>query len=77
MYLCEEVHGWQKAEQAQVCINDWNYVNLLSRLDLHNAVIRPVNGQIQEEDCQEVVGRTRSPRDAKIETKYYIDEANK
>jgi hypothetical protein len=77
MYLCEEVHGWKKAEQPQVCVNDGNNGKLLPRLDLHNTVIRPVNGQVKEEDCQEVVGCARSSRDAEIKAKYYVDESNK
>ena len=77
IYLSEKVHGRQKADEAQVCINDWYYVDLLARNDLHGTIVRSINDQIEEKYNQKVVGGAGGSRDTEVEAKSNIDESNK
>ena len=77
IYLSEKVHGWHEADQAQVSINDWYFVDLLAGNDLHCTIVRPINDQIKEEYREKVVGRARSSRYTKVEAKDNVGKSNK
>ena len=77
IYLSEKVHGWHEADEAQVWINDWYFVDLLAGNDLHGTIVRPIYDQIEEEYNQKVVGGAGGSGYTKVKAKSNVDESNK
>ena len=72
-YLGKEIQGRQEADKTKKSIDERNAMKTFAVDDLHGAVVAAIQSQIEEENCQEIVGGPRGAGDTEHQAEDDVD----